>query len=280
MILTVIIVNYNGSHFINACLDSVLSQTKFFKDFKIIVFDNASTDDSLITLEQYADKIELIKHKENIGFPAAHNVLLDKFDTPYLWLLNNDTEFDHNQDTISPIIKYLDEHPNVVGLSPKLLNTDGSIQTQGSGLGALKFKTNKIKPVSFLSGASLFMPTQFFKDIGGFDPNLFFYNDDIDFAKQAKKHGRRLIYYPSIKVTHHGGLSTKFVPIKTQIGGYIGSLYLCKKYYSTPVFWLYKQVIILMSLILSLYHTCIRQKNSSEWRQELNNLRKRIDNEL
>ena len=163
MILTVIIVNYNGNHFIRACLDSVLSQKKFFNNFKIIVFDNASTDDSLSTLEQYTDSIELIKHKENIGFPAAHNVLLDQFDTPYLWLLNNDTEFDHNQDTISPIIKYLEKHPNVVGLSPKLLNTDGSIQTQGSGLGALKFKTNKIKQVSFLSGASLFMSTQFLK---------------------------------------------------------------------------------------------------------------------
>ena len=61
-------INYNGSHFIK-CMLTGASQTKFFT-LKIIVFDNASTDDSLITLEQYADKIELIKHKENIGFPS------------------------------------------------------------------------------------------------------------------------------------------------------------------------------------------------------------------
>ena len=78
---------------------------------------------------------------------------------------------------------------------------------------------------------------------------------------------------------HHGGLSTKFVPIKTQIGGYIGSLYLCKNI--TPH--------LFLALCTSDYSNVINfaldylyplTKNSSEWRQELNNLRKRIENEL
>ena len=131
----------------------------------------------------------------------------------------------------------------MVGLSPKLLNTDGSIQTQGSGLGALKFKTNKIKPVSFLSGASLFMPTQFFKDIGGFDPNLFFYNDDIDFAKQAKKHGRRLIYYRPQSHSSRWTFNQRCPNQNSDWWLYWKSIFM-QKILFTDCFWLYKQVII------------------------------------
>ena len=64
--------------------------------FKIILFDNASTDESLDVLNPYMEDIELIKNPTNIGFPQAHNQLLPELNTPFLWLLNNDTEFDHN----------------------------------------------------------------------------------------------------------------------------------------------------------------------------------------
>ena len=236
MILKIIIINYNGAKFIHNCLESALNQLNFFNAFEIIVVDNASTDDSVKILNQYDDKITLIKNNENVGFAAAHNQLIDLLDTPYIWLLNNDTEFRHDVDILTPIITYLDNHQDVVGLSPKLLNTDGSLQNQGSGLSSWKYKKNQISPVSFLSGASLFIRTQFFKDINGFDANLFFYNDDIDFAMQVKKHRKKMIYFPILAVTHHGGLSTKFQPVDTKIGGYFGSVYISKKYYPYPIF--------------------------------------------
>ena len=116
MTLKVIIVNYNGAQFIRACLDSVIQQFQFYH-FNILVVDNASSDDSLDVLDEYSDHITLIKNKENVGFGNAHNQLLDELDTPYIWLLNNDTEFDRTIDIISPIISYLDAHPLAVGLS-------------------------------------------------------------------------------------------------------------------------------------------------------------------
>ena len=280
MILKVIIVNYNGAKFIKNCLDSLIQQFQYFKAFEILVIDNASTDDSLTILAQYSDHITLIKNQTNVGFPAAHNQLLNDLDTPYLWLLNNDTEFDHTTDIITPIIQYLEDHPDVVGLSPKLLNSDGSLQAQGSGLSRWKFNTNKTTAVRFLSGASLFIRSDFFLKIQGFDPHLFFYNDDIDFAMQAKKHGKKLIYYPSLNVTHHGGLSTKFKPIDTMIGGYYGSIYLCKKYYPRPIFIIYYYALRLLIDIKKCYHWIIKSPASNEWVTKLTALKKRLKNEI
>ena len=280
MLLSIIIVNFNGAKFIRECLDSVLSQKNFFNKFKIIFIENASDDNSLDVIKPYENNIELIINEENVGFPAAHNQILDQLETPYLWLLNNDTEFDHAIDVITPIFDYLEENEDVVGLSPKLLNTDGTLQAQGGGLNAWRYKSNKICNVPFLSGASLFMRTQFFKDIGGFDPHLFFYNDDIDFAKQAKRHKKRLVYFPSIEITHHGGLSTKYREIDSLIEGYYGSIYICKKFYPHLIFKLYYFIMRLLLEIKKGYHVIVRTKESAEWVEKLTQLKGRLINEI
>lgn len=242
--LTIIIINYNGAAFIADCLASVMAQSSFFPDFNVIVFDNASTDTSIDIIKSFdAPNVSLIQHPENVGFPQAHNILLPQLTAPYLWLLNNDTCFNHDTDIITPIIDHFKTDPDIVGISPRLLNTDGSLQVQGGGLSTWRFHRKTPVQVPFLSGASLFMVTDFFRHIGGFDPNLFFYNDDVDFAHQVKKHGKKLVYYPLVSVTHHGGLSTKFNRMDTKIAGYIGSLYLCKKYYSPVIFLLYRGII-------------------------------------
>ena len=280
MQLSIIIVNFNGASFIKDCLDSVLSQKKYFQHFKVILIDNASDDHSLTIIQDYCDDIEIIKNKENVGFPAAHNQILDQLDTPYLWLLNNDTCFDHEIDVMSPIIEYLNSNDDVVGLSPKLLNTDGSLQSQGGGLNSWRYKSNKITTVPFLSGASLFIRTSFFKHINGFDPNLFFYNDDIDFAKQAKRHKKKLIYFPTIEITHHGGLSTKFREIDSLIAGYYGSIYICKKFYPKIVFLLYYYFMRLLLEFKRIYHAIFKTEKSDEWIEKLNHLKERLKNEI
>ncbi len=280
MTLSIIIVNFNGASFIKNCLDSVLAQRRFFNDFNVIVVDNASTDASLNMLSSYGNAITLIKNKENVGFPAAHNQLLDQLDANYLWLLNNDTEFDHHCDIISPIIKCFEGDPNVVGVSPKLLNTDGTLQAQGSGLTQWMYRKKTSSAVRFLSGASLFIRNDFFQMIQGFDPNLFFYNDDVDFAYQARKYKKKLIYYPAICVTHHGGLSTKYNRIATTIGGYFGSAHLCKKYYPRWIYVIYRLLLRLLIRVQILYHSLITSTQSSEWVDELTKLEKQLRHDI
>jgi GT2 family glycosyltransferase len=266
-----------GHFFENETLPGVFCNSP---NFNIIVVDNASEDDSLSVLNKYLNNIQLIKNPTNVGFAAAHNQLIPQLDTDYLWLLNTDTIFDHEIDVFNPIIKYLDQHPNVSGLSPKLLNTDGTVQPQGGGLNQWVYHAKKTRKVSFLCGAALFIRTSFFIDIGGFDSRLFFYNDDFDFAKQSKRHNKQLIYFPSIQITHYGGGSSKCRPIDSQIAGYHGSIYLCHKFYSRPIFKLYYLVMRILIYLKTLYYTLHKDPTSAEWVTKLNKLKKQLNHEF
>ena len=97
---------------------------------------------------------------------------------------------------------------------------------------------------------------------------------------QVKKHNKQLIYFPSVAVTHHGGLSTTFKPVKTKVAGYFGSLYLCKKYYSHWIFLVYFAIIKLLIMTKKTYYSIVNTSVSEEWTSELNALTKKINHDL
>ena len=69
--ISVIIVNYNGRHFLEACLSSLISQT--FQDFEIIFVDNGSLDNSVEYVRQKYPSVLIIENKENRGFAGGNN---------------------------------------------------------------------------------------------------------------------------------------------------------------------------------------------------------------
>lgn len=89
--VTIVIPNYNGKRLLENCLKTLEQQT--YKDFKVLVVDNGSSDGST---EVSSEKLELeiVSLKENLGFCRAVNLGIQKTKTPYLILLNNDTETD------------------------------------------------------------------------------------------------------------------------------------------------------------------------------------------
>ena len=275
--VTVIIINYNGAVFIEECIDSLLALKQYSPSFEVLLVDNASSDHSKEILKKYQDDIQIIYNQENTGFARANNQCLPIAKGRYLWLLNNDTCIPKNTDVFTPILSYLDSNEDAVGLSPKLLNADGSIQVQGSSLGSWRFYMKKTRQVPFLSGAALFIRTSFFKSIEGFDAALFFYNDDIDFAKQTKRHKKKLIYFPSISIIHFGGLSTQFRKLETIQEGYLGSLHLCKKFYPKWVYRIYHQLVHIDLNLKILYHgKCNSSPDHQKWLQNYKELKGKI----
>jgi len=225
ILLSIVIVNYNGHRFIRRCLDSIFASE--FSSYEVIVVDNHSQDDSLSLLSTYKDRIRLIVNQENLGFSKANNQGFKHCLGEFVLLLNNDT-------IVSPLafkkmVDYLKAHDQVGALSPRLLNPDGSIQTQGSVLGAWQFKSSRIRSVSFICGAAILTRKKVLDQIGGLDENLYFYNEDIDFCKQVKKLGYQIIYYPDSEVVHFGGLSTATRKADSIVDGYRGGLYIVYK---------------------------------------------------
>jgi hypothetical protein len=121
MKLSVHLVAWNGAKYIPYLFDSLRKQT--FKDWKLVVWDNHSEDKTveLITdeLVNFVLPFELIKNETNLGFSGGHNELYKKCQTEYFLLLNQDMYLE--PDCLETLVKFLDEHPDAVAISPRLM---------------------------------------------------------------------------------------------------------------------------------------------------------------
>ena len=89
-LVSIVIPNWNGRHFLTSCLDSLLAQT--YKDFEIIVVDNGSKDGSLDLLNEEYPQVKLIALDHNTGFSFAVNRGIEASDGEFIALINNDTK--------------------------------------------------------------------------------------------------------------------------------------------------------------------------------------------
>lgn len=89
--VTILIVSYNTKEEILACLSSLKKITYPKDKYKVVIFDNNSTDLSEISIRKKYPEIPFIAYRENIGFAAAVNAVISKIDTPFFVLLNPDT---------------------------------------------------------------------------------------------------------------------------------------------------------------------------------------------
>ncbi len=89
--VSVVIVNYNGKHFLPACLDGLRAQTYPADSFEVIVSDNGSTDGSLELIRDQYLWVRVLENGRNLGFAGGNNIAFKAGRGEYLALLNNDT---------------------------------------------------------------------------------------------------------------------------------------------------------------------------------------------
>lgn len=248
--LSVIIVNFNGASYLAACLDSILaSQTNYA--LEIIVIDNASQDHSRQVLAAFSDRLQVILNTDNLGFAAANNQGLRLAQGRYVMLLNNDTLCPPT--SLDKMLTYYDQHPELGGLGPQLLNADGTHQIPGSILTAWRYRTTQPRTVSFLSGAAFLTTRALLEQIQGLDENFFFYNEDTDLCLRLSKLGYPLLYFPAASITHFGGQATQTRALASFVEGYRGGMYLCLKHYGSAIYYLYRLILLFDLLPRSLF---------------------------
>jgi len=131
----IVIVNYNGGKYINDCVRSVFEST--YKNYMVIVVDNASTDNSVKNLEEeFKDRITIIKNNENLGFSGANNIGIEyalQNGCEFVILLNNDTVID--KDLIHNMVSTSLSNDNAI-ISPKIYyyNEPNKIWSAGGGI--------------------------------------------------------------------------------------------------------------------------------------------------
>lgn len=251
---SIIIVNYNTCDLLSNCLDSILAYANDIS-LEVIVVDNGSTDKSTHIVKKGYPMVNLVENKENLGFAKANNQGIKICRGRYIILLNSDTLV---TSSFRRLLIYMADHPDIGLASPKTLNVEGTIQPSAGRdikpyhyflkilnlynshlplLGRDRIRNidyDTITEVETISGSAMVICREVFETVGMLDENFFFYNEEMDFCRRARKKGWRIFYLPLAEVVHFRAESTKDSAISEvlQIASYKSDLYFFSKYFS------------------------------------------------
>lgn len=228
-LVSIIIVNWNGSNDLKTCLPSLLKLR--YKPIEILIVDNGSTDDSLIRLKQFAkaykkvfQQIHIMQIPENLGYAEGNNIGYKKAKGQLLLLLNNDTII--TDDVLTPLVAKITADPLIAAVQPKILQYPNKklIDSIGSyfiGTGFLyhighnkpgQSKYHKDSEVFSVKGACMLLRKSAIDKVGLFDTNYFAYFEETDLCMRLWLAGYKVIYFAHATIYHKGGETFKKLP--------------------------------------------------------------------
>lgn len=222
--VSLVIPNFNGINELKTLFESLSLQT--FRDFKVILVDNGSSDSSVDFTEKYYPDYTVIKLESNYGFSKAVNIgiihSLKEKDTEYIVLLNNDIEISNN--FIEMGIKTFEEIKDAGFIAVKMLNfferdkiddTGDFIKSKGGSpvvRGRGEKDTGQYDKPEYVFGAcagAAFYRKELFLKEGMFDEDFFAYLEDVDLSFRFQLAGYKCYYNPKIICYHKRGETTK-----------------------------------------------------------------------
>lgn len=232
MSMAVVIINYNTREHLRACLATVQSEGPC----ELIVVDNASSDGSVEMVQSEYPWVDLQVNKNNVGYGAAANQAIARCTTDYVLLLNADILLQPG--ALQSLSTYLDQHPRVAIVGPRLVNPDGTLQSSCYPFpGTLQwlfdnnFSSRLVRHISFLrhyllrswlhtemrivpavKGAALAIRRKAFETVSGFDQSFFLYFEELDLCYRLIAAGWQIHFAPVTTVVHIGGASTMQYP--------------------------------------------------------------------
>ena len=219
--VAIVILNWNGAKFLHRFLPGVLTHAD---GARVIVADNASTDDSVELLARDFPTVELLLLERNFGFCEGYNQALAQVDSEYFVLLNSDVEV--TLGWLRPLRDLLEINPRIAAVQPKILaHADPTLfEYAGAGGGYLDrlaypfcrgrlFDTlerdqgqyNDARPVAWASGACLLVRRTAWQALGGLEPAFFAHMEEIDFCWRLQNAGHEVWYHGGSAVQHVGG---------------------------------------------------------------------------
>lgn len=232
MDVSIALVSYNTRDLTRNCLKSIYEQTKNL-NFDVWLIDNASADNSPDMVKQEFPQVNLIESRENLGFGRANNVIINKVNSKYVFLLNTDTVLLNNAVKILYDFMEKPSSSNVAVCGGQLYNRDMTLQGSVGEFDTLEklyrksigIDFNKISsrlkhkkegnPLpdptcepDYIIGADMMLRKSALDDCGGFDERFFMYGEEAELCFRLKKKGYRIKFVPESKILHYGGASS------------------------------------------------------------------------
>ena len=231
--VSIIIVNYNGKHYLEECLSSLGGLDYPKNRIEVILVDNASTDGSFEYVKKTFPNVQILQLDKNYGFCKPNNEGVKIAKGEYVVFLNNDTTVDKMW--LSELVKGVLSDSDVVSCASKMLyyqrkeiiNTaGGKITIIGGGFyrgygDKDGEKYNKFEYTGFGCGAGVLVRKDFFEKIGGFDEDYFASCEEHDLGWKSWLYGYKVLYVPTAVMYHKEsgtfGSKSSFQPIKVYL---------------------------------------------------------------
>lgn len=220
--VAIVILNWNGKRFLEKFMPSVVASK--YQNKKIIVADNASTDDSINFLQQQYPAVQIIRNSSNEGFAKGYNTALKQVEADYYVLLNSDVEV--TPGWIGPVIELMETDKYIAACQPKILACDDKNKFEYAGacggwLDELGYPFSRgrvfdiceadtgqydtLQQCFWAGGAALFVRSSVYHELNGLDEFFFAHQEEIDFCWRLQLAGYKVFVQPASVVYHVGG---------------------------------------------------------------------------
>lgn len=258
MKLSVVVVSYNVSYFLEQALLSVRrAAEKLGAPVEVFVVDNNSADHSVAMVRARFPEVILIENKYNPGFAKASNQALRCAVGEYQLLLNPDTVVE--EDTFRACCEFMDAHPAGGGLGVHMLDGQGHFLPESKrglptpavafckmlGLSRMMPKSrifgryhlgyldkNQPHEVDVLSGAFMLLRRTALAQVGLLDEDYFMYGEDIDLSYRLTLGGWKNYYFPGARIIHYKGESTRRTSVNYVLVFYRAMVIFARKHFA------------------------------------------------
>lgn len=141
--VTISLLTWNGERYLPWLLNSLESQT--FKNWELLVLDNASQDNSVSVIAEHMPKAKIIKQKKNIGFSRGHNLLINWSNSDYVLILNQDVILE--PEYLQRCVDFMEANQRAGSVSGKLLYWDFDNAQKTNMIDSLGLKINRQRQV-------------------------------------------------------------------------------------------------------------------------------------
>jgi GT2 family glycosyltransferase len=248
--ISIVTVTYQSSAEIGQAYASVRAAAeRAGVELEFVAVDNASADGSAEAVEKLAPDAVVIRNAANVGFGAANNQAFEVATGDAWLLLNPDATLE--PDALALLLSFYDDHPGVAGVAPAIAGggaretsfapggaeSAGMLPGSASAIGHFLF-ANRLLPgdrggawrgfqltrrpqlgprrVEWASAAVLLLRPAAVREVGGFDPTIFMYGEDVELGERLTRAGWQMWLLPAAHAWHtiassQGGVSTRWI---------------------------------------------------------------------
>jgi GT2 family glycosyltransferase len=210
---SVIVLNYNGKRFLDACLDALAAQ-RLPGGCEVLLVDNGSQDGSVEHVRDRHGWVRVLEIGRNAGFSTANNIAMREARGRHLVLLNNDTrvrpgwlqalvsaaEASPRAGAVTSKLVFADR-PGVIQNAGVLLLDDGGGGDRGTGEPDRGQYDERAEVFGFCGAAAL-LRREMLGDVGSLDETFFSYYEDTDLSWRMRLRGWTVLYEPRAVVEH------------------------------------------------------------------------------